>query len=520
MNTLKRVKKVRSVSDDGSQNSSGNEWRLALQSKFKSVQVYKPKQYQSKSIEKYRAFSNVTKVKLYDCGNKKRPTKEESRSISFLWSAMRYVPGMVNLKSLSIKVDSETHPGVLKRLDSMSKILFSLKKTKIHWVQRRDGEQKTPFSSLLDNKNLLKFLTHLALEGVVEDDFSNTFELLSISCKGLINISLKYLEEDMSLDFLRSLENFPELKRIQIFSANVPSFFENLRFPPSAKNIHINLKGSCWEGSLKIWIERAPREISTILTFVNLILKSIPSLVNFGLLVKVEEEEDAHFSENQEADSIDLMNIFRALQKFSDKLQETWLLLHCLCSLDWSSRKDGTFPKLTQLILPLSIISDIVTIQNFFSVLKGSSIEAVNILLCQYVVDSNQALLELLQVLRTPPSNLNVELVIEIKALDFSTFDEIFGSFIEKGKKTPAVRNVSLSIGIADTYYDKGVEALDFLKKLFGHVTFSRTPERKDSEDDDDAESDEDESEEEYSNEENERSSQGSDEAEFEDLEE
>lgn len=107
--TLKRMKKI-SVVDEGSRIfCSKNLWRIVLQNKFKCVDVYKHyPYYQEMNMSRYKAFSKITQIKLFDESQTYASRSRKAKKLSSLaWILSRNIlPGMRNLKSLSL----ETNP--------------------------------------------------------------------------------------------------------------------------------------------------------------------------------------------------------------------------------------------------------------------------------------------------------------------------------------------------------------------------------------------------------------------------
>ncbi len=483
VDALKRVKKISAIVDDP-ENPVPKQWRLVLQNKFKIIQSYRRGNERTEALAKYKAFSRVAAVTPFE-------------SAALTWKICRYVPGLANLTILSISIDHQTHPNLLKKINSMTKILSSIKYVFIDL----DLSYDTSLSSFAENENILRCLTHLVIRGEAGENFSETFELLSSrEWKRLIWIVLNYSEIGGDQRGLRSLKNFESLRTVKIISQDLLSFFENFTLPPSVKEIHLELGDLSdalisilgtqspeeilekdpkfasfiekWRVlqnlvSLKISVQCHPEAISLILALINLILQRTPTLVNFDLRF------ESSLPDNHQVvlDPIDLRNLFGTLQKFSDKLQTICLQFPRSDLLKWWSLKKGiTFPQLTQFKLTSRSLSSLEAVRNLFSALKRLVSDShVEISLGKYLTNSNQDLLNLLQVLRKPPRNSKVKFEIEVQNLDFDNFDGVFEEFIEKAKRTPVVQNVSLNIYITPKTM-RVAEALKFSKEVFGNV--------------------------------------------------
>ncbi len=239
------------------------------------------------------------------------------------------------------------------------------------------------------------------------------------------------------------------------YNSRLVSFFEEWR------NLY-NL------GSLRLSIQCTPVEISTVLTFANLILRNIPRLVKFDFDLTLKHSDLGYY----DVGTSGLMTIFGALLKFSGRLERIYLDFPPSFFLAWLSGQNITFPKLTELLLPSCPICDVETIQNVFNVVSKNKIE---ISLGKYTINSNQDLLDLLEVIRKPPRNSHFKLKIDIRKLDFTTFDKMFEDFIERATKAPMVRNASLTVEIEEVIFEEIIDTLTYLKEIFEDVKFCKT---------------------------------------------
>ena len=517
---LKRVKIIKSASENFREDSIGNRWRLAFQNKFKSVRKYKSNKQEWESIEKYKAFSKITNVVLHDEVKKKglSSEKEQKKSASFSWNLLKYIPGMINLNCLDFHIDSKkTHPETLKRLNklipnllsSLETVRVSLEVSPINfWNFSEVAENPPLLSSLIENKNILKRLTHLDLDRISGKDFSSNFELLSKDCKNLVFLSMGFLAGNDAKS-LRFLKDFEKIESVKLSPQNLLVFLENFTLPPSVRDVEIclldaiqhdlykdnktearrqNLVDFCekWKGlrnlvSLKISATHIPEAVSFIQSLVNMILTSIPSLVNFQFqFLDVISYQDFQDKKKIEiAHSFDLKDIFKALQGFSHQIQKINIQYPQSYGFTWASSENMNlnFPKLTLLQLENNPILNVETISNLFCALQKPSFEDfpqdnVEIFLDNLIVDSNLTLMNLVQTLRKPPRNSTIELAIRIERLDFDTFDEMLGEFIEKAKMASVVENVWLTVKIPSDFDDEQIEVLSFLEEMFANVFF------------------------------------------------
>ncbi len=494
-NPLKRVKKVKSISEDYlSQNT--RQWRLVLQNKFKTIQEFDSQRSTRGTIAKSKAFSMVSKVSF-------------SGETSFL---LRYMPGLTNLKSLFLKLD-DPEPNTLKGLDLMPKTLSSLKNL---GIDLSFGYQSSVlFSDFVENKNILRALTHLALKKTSKTNLGENFETLPILCKHLIDLEVHLSDADENMKVLKSLRDFENLRKIKIISDNLLLFLENFTLPPLTKEVFLKFvnisknKSELFTQSPEDALAKNPRFINffeqwsdlqnftslkaslsnkneksttLIFTLMNLILQRIPGIVSFDLNL---DHENAFYNGGS-LYSIDLTNLFETLQKSSNRLQTIRLQLPRPYSLAWPFKQNIIFPELTHLKLSSGSISDLETIQNVFNTLNKpvSQQKNVKIRLKTYITRSNEDLLNLVKVLRKPPRNSQVRFGIQIEALDLDTFDEIFQEFMEEAKITPVIRNVSVKIKILCrdsrfTYEEVETLALDYLKEMFENVDISNNLDEK-----------------------------------------
>ena len=197
ISALKRVKKISKIQDDLPQYQFPpykNQWRLLLQNKLKSILIYDSKENGWEPLKKYKAFSKVTHVLLRD--------KNLNKSI------MRYLPGMVNLQCLDFLINSNTPSNHLTKLNSMPRALSRLETLKLEWSFQE--ENNISFRSLIGNKDLVKSLTHLSIEGIQEDIF---LEQLPKDCTNLVFLSAKFSEAspNMHCSYLKVFESFEKL---------------------------------------------------------------------------------------------------------------------------------------------------------------------------------------------------------------------------------------------------------------------------------------------------------------------
>jgi len=549
---LKRMKNINSFSDKDSTISTKNLWRIILQNKFKCVDAYHHNHhfYQERDISRYKAFSQITKIRLFD---ESRSEISRSRQIKKLPSLAlvlsRYLPGMTNLKSLCLEIKSEGGLYLLEKTNLLTKILPSLRTLRIE-CPRKDI---LILLQLFKNQNLLKYVTHFSLGRLVEEDSCKVFRFLPKRCKNLTylsfevspNRSFNCSDPYVHTNYLRVLRDFERLEGIRISVQDTLAFMENFAVPSSLKFVSLSFLDTSWYEicqelftktllefkenpfrdklfvdtqrarsfsdkffklrnliSLELSAQDAPEAADFITSFINSLLPGVPSklqnlqlnLLPFGSL-------------NQEPSLLNIKDFLFLSSKLFPSLKALKVSIpkHHFVNVGYDEVKDINFPQLSSFEFSGTILSTDLTLQNLFNIVKKPCSvlppNDVDISLKTEVLGSE--LLNLLKILKNPPRNSRVKALILLTGYKQEKEAE---KFVENEKNLPIVQSVALTFGIND-YYSEYEKSLSLLSQVFGEVSF-KTYYRKDF-DDENYEDNEDETE--NSDDENEEDIEGGD---------
>ena len=517
INALRRIKKADKVNEKSDKGSRQNQWRLILQNKSKTVQVYNYDRnllHGKEALQKYKTFLNVREI-FFDMTSRPFSEKEGEDQTHFTRSLLRYLHGMRKIKDVDLELSRETDPDVLEKLNSMSSFLSSLENLRINCDSDRHKELSI-LPRLTKCRHILKAITHLSIESTSKVEAGELFECLLEHSKNLASLSLSS-SLDSELKFLKGLKNSEKLEDFQIALKNLFSFVENFTPPASLKHITIDSIESSWKEtsekffsqdlddlehsavkdlfendrrltfyfdkwndlknlvSLRLFISQDSEEVFSILLFLKHLLKNIPTLHTLDLYFQYCYGHyfggtDLIFQHYQMVD-ISLSEVFEALQDISKKLKTLKLSIGGGHSIDCYSIPDNfSFPQFTEVkFLKYSVCSSGV-IETLFDAVKGSGVDqkCMEISMFQRIngLDhDNDSLLEILETIYKPPRNCRIDVNIAVYDLDLESFDEIFNPFIEKGRNGPVVENVSLTVESHDY-----LEELSFLGEVFRNV--------------------------------------------------
>ena len=512
VNALKRIKRIKFVSDDW-KGSSGNQWRLILQNKFKFIQEYRQDRDSRESTQKYKLFQNVKKILFTDA---EKPS-DRLQALKLL----KYAPNMKSIKSLGLEINFDPDPIVLTKLNTMTSFLSSLE---VLQVLFGTGLILPDF---VQCHNILKYTTYLSYEMVAKNEALKILDSLSKQCKNLV-----YLKTDFSYrsfagfetqagECLNVFKNFEKLEEIHIIFEDIFYFLEYFRAPPSLKCLNIDSMRGPWKqayenffsedyeknSNLKDLLENDERlagyfekadglknlvslrffayqevgETSDILTFVKFLLKNLSRLETFELdfnycVTKAEieyneyDDDDDYESPKNESIFIDLGDVFEALRDFCGKLRTLKLSFSNNHTISCSQiPEDFIFPKNTEMKFGEDSINELETIRDLFNMIKrpidGKKLAKNMKLSMFYTVNDNESLLGLLQILKKSPENYQVEMIIVVKGLDLERFDDVPKLL----KEDLVVENVSLEVILIERCHWK---ALGFLQEMSKNVSF------------------------------------------------
>lgn len=242
---LKRMKKIGSVAEKDSKFCSKNLWRIIFQNKFKCVDAYhhNPNFYQEKNISRYRAFSKITKIRLF---NESDFYKKQSRQPSLARTLLRFLPGMSNLKSLHLLIISEKDFYLLEKVNILTSVLPRLKTLQVECSQIDDINI---LPVLFKNQNILKYVTHLTLGPIAEENSCEMFKLLPKHCKNLAYLSFQVCKNPQTdASYLNVSKDFERLEGIRISVYDTWAFMESFTAPSS-----LTLKGGKSPLEWKLW---------------------------------------------------------------------------------------------------------------------------------------------------------------------------------------------------------------------------------------------------------------------------
>lgn len=154
----------------------------------------------------------------------------------FVHLLLRYLPGMVHLKTLNIKIKSLEDLNLFKKLNTFSQQLSSFKALKIYSLLENPREMPSFLRALIENQNLLQEITHLII-GQLSSEVE-TFELLPQHCKKLRFLSFETVKTE---EYLEILGDFEKLEGVQIYVKDPITLIDAFNAPSS-----LTLSGGKW----------------------------------------------------------------------------------------------------------------------------------------------------------------------------------------------------------------------------------------------------------------------------------
>ena len=287
VNAFKRIKKAHEVSYVFGQESGRGQWRLIMQNKLKTICKIERENSGEESIELCKAFSNIRRRLFEDRSYWYSDFKQDRVYLKLSKKFFRFLPGMTKLKDLSLTIRPINHFSLLKKLNSMTRILNSLQGLQIKSSVVRDFQETSLLPALVENQKVLKRLTSLSLGKLTDEKSAEIFKTLPKHCKDLkhlkfdipskesalnlpsssisanlsqvfehMRLQLKHRPKELMLqisssgphaNYLQSLENFERLEKIDLKMGHPCFFVDNFRGPLSLKHASFAFERGSWD---------------------------------------------------------------------------------------------------------------------------------------------------------------------------------------------------------------------------------------------------------------------------------
>jgi len=508
ISALKRIKKVTIVDDcfpTRVKIGIENQWRLILQNKFKSVESYNDAFNLRSSIKKRKVFSQLTTLSLHNVSDPEEESEVQELCAYFWRWQLRHLAGLVNLKFLDVQIQYSEDLIVLKKLNSLSRLLSSLKTFKITYEIYSNVYEEVAFlPTIIECKNLLQYITYLKIGSISEEEDCAIFKQLPKRCKNLSFLAFGVWEK-VSSNYLLKLAEFEKLEGIKIFVEDLPTFMESFIAPNSLKSANICLKKTpCKDlcqtlfsvnlasflknpknpeiskkierfsqqfknlNSLEIRTQDKPEEAYPMLLLIAVtFLQDIQNLQNLNLNIF---NRKFSLPGPIKATTFSLASLFNMIPNITQQLKSFTLEVPRTYSLNFESKQKSqniVLPQLKSFELTAHISSVQETMKKIFTTFPDQKIS----IKLDVAIVSNQDLIGLLQAARDLSKKTKINLIIKIHELDFKNFDKEFQGFLNEKKNASLAENVMLEVQTSVVFPQASWDLLKEVFKIFTKVS-------------------------------------------------
>jgi len=254
---LKKTKVIRNpqicLSSDKSSELGG---LLASKAKVVKTLTYE-NQSPTEFLTEIKLFTSLTSIRFF---LPERPSYGQDHEY-FPRRAFKKTKSLKQLKHLKFSNLLRHHANFIMQLnDASPRLLSSLKTISLSCVWR-GGRDVELLEYLKPCKNLLRKITCLHLGSLCSSSHQNNFQSLVQDCSNLSHLSFEFSCRDMyyqpgkgerysfqcfpiKMNYLSAVETLQNLKSLELYIADLSTFFKDFVAPPSVQNLLLNFKES------------------------------------------------------------------------------------------------------------------------------------------------------------------------------------------------------------------------------------------------------------------------------------